>query len=155
MDLIGKIKDVLKRANKKSYEVLIGKLNEPKLRNLAIVDMYVIVGCRETSLIDSKEFMVSVITPHELFMALIPTVFPWECKIITDFRVLLKRFEESQDTLAEKEEQDLEEYKLSPEEQTDQLQLVKVEHRDLVPIFSTQVLQKFDQMAFKGLDLEK
>ena len=110
MDLINKIKDVLKRANKKCYEVLIGKLNEPKLKNLAIVDMYVFVGCRETSLIDSREFMVSMITPHELFMALIPSVFPWECKIITDFRVLLKRLEDSPGTVTEKEEQDLEEY---------------------------------------------
>jgi diphthamide biosynthesis enzyme Dph1/Dph2-like protein len=34
--------------------VLVGKLNEPKLKNLAVVDLYVFVGCRETSLIDSK-----------------------------------------------------------------------------------------------------
>ena len=89
MELIDKIKAVLQRANKKCYEILVGKLNEPKLKNLAIVDMYIVVGCRETSLIDSKEFMAKVITPHELFMALIPSVFPWECKVITDFRVVL------------------------------------------------------------------
>ena len=95
LELINKIKDVLKRANKKCYEVLIGKMNEPKLKNLAIVDIYVLVGCRETSLIDSREFMTTVITPHELFMALIPSAFPWECRVITDFRVLLQRFKES------------------------------------------------------------
>ena len=119
MDLISRIKDVLTRSNKKCYEVLIGKLNEPKLKNLAIVDMYVLVGCRETSLIDSKEFMARVVTPHELFMALIPSVFPWECKIITDFRVLLQRFEQDKVQLEEKADADLEEYKLSTEEQQD------------------------------------
>ena len=40
------------------------------------------------------------------------------------------------------------------EELADQMQLVKVEHRDLVPIFTPQVLQRFDQMTFKGLDLK-
>ena len=34
------------------------------------------------------------------------------------------------------------------------MQLVRVEHRDLVPIFTPQVLQKFDQLSFKGLDLQ-
>ena len=33
------------------------------------------------------------------------------------------------------------------------MQLVKVEHRDLVPIFTPQVLNKFDNLEFKGLDL--
>ena len=57
-------------ANKKCYEVLVGKLNEPKLKNLAVVDMYVYVGCRETSLIDKTDFLMPVVTPHEVFMAL-------------------------------------------------------------------------------------
>ena len=45
IDLINKLKDVIRKAAKKPYEILIGKLNEPKLRNLAIVDLYVLVGC--------------------------------------------------------------------------------------------------------------
>lgn len=77
MTLINKLKQVILRAGKKPYEMLIGKLNEPKLRNLAIVDLYVLVSCRETSLIDYREFMASVVTPHEVFMALIPAIFPW------------------------------------------------------------------------------
>jgi len=31
------------------------------------------------------------VTPHEALMALKPTLFPWECKIITDFNKLLYR----------------------------------------------------------------
>ena len=89
MTLINKLKEVILKHGKKPYEILVGKLNEPKLRNLAIVDLYVLVSCPETSLIDSKEFMATVVTPHELLMALMPVRFPWQCKIITDFTILL------------------------------------------------------------------
>jgi len=76
---------VVLAAGKKCYEVLVGKLNEPKLKNLPTIDLYVYVGCRETSLISSKEFMMPVATPHELLMALLPGLFPWQSKITTDF----------------------------------------------------------------------
>jgi len=76
---------VVLAVGKKCYEVLVGKLNEPKLKNLPTIDLYVYVGCRETSLISSKEFMMPVATPHELLMALLPDLFPWQSKIITDF----------------------------------------------------------------------
>lgn len=46
LKLIESLKKVLTSSGKKCYEVLVGKLNEPKLKNLAVVDMYVIVGCR-------------------------------------------------------------------------------------------------------------
>jgi diphthamide synthase subunit DPH2 len=36
-------------------------------------------------MIDFKQFNMSVVTPHEFFMALEPELFPWEAKIITDF----------------------------------------------------------------------
>ena len=39
--------------------------------------------------------MATVVTPHEVFMALMPTRFPWTCKVITDFRLLLDMMPES------------------------------------------------------------
>ena len=92
MTLINKLKETISRSGKKPYELLIGKLNEPKLKNLAIVDLYVLVSCVETSLVDSREFMATVVTPHELLMALAPSRFPWQCKVITDLTILLEAF---------------------------------------------------------------
>ena len=80
------MKGVIQRAGKKCYEVLVGKLNEPKLKNLPNIDLYVYVGCRETSLISSKEFYMTIATPHELLMALLPGTFEWQSKINTDFQ---------------------------------------------------------------------
>lgn len=85
-EIINHLKRVIGDSGKKCYEVLVGKLNEPKLKNLPTIDLYVYVGCRETSLISTKEFMMPVTTPHELFMALLPDSFQWQCKIITDFQ---------------------------------------------------------------------
>lgn len=74
-------------------------------------------------------------------------------KVQTDFRLLLPAFAEeiTDQDFPGKEDQTPEE---RAEELEDQLQLVKVEHRDLVPIFTPQVLQKFDSLGFKGLDLK-
>ena len=143
MTLINKLKEVILKHGKKPYEILVGKLNEPKLRNLAIVDLYVLVSCPETSLIDSKEFMATVVTPHELLMALMPVRFPWQCKIITDFTILLDMLQRGADQ-EEEEEEEVKTAEEVAEELEDQMQLVKVEHRDLVPIFTPQVLQRFD-----------
>jgi diphthamide synthase subunit DPH2 len=51
----------------------------------------VFVSCPETSLIDFKTFNMHVATPHEFFMALMPEVFPWESRILTDFNQLLPK----------------------------------------------------------------
>ena len=84
-------------------------MNEPKLQNIAIVDLYVLVSCRETSFIDYRDFMATVVTPHEVLMALMPSCFPWQCKIITDFRLLLRQmesFEKTDQSNQENEEED-------------------------------------------------
>ena len=38
------LKDAICKANKKYYEILIGKLNEPKIQNFTCIDMYVVVA---------------------------------------------------------------------------------------------------------------
>ena len=84
-EIINYLKQVITKANKKCYEVLVGKLNEPKLKNLPTIELYVYIGCRETSLIGVKEFMMPIVTPHEVLFALLPDVFPGQGRIITDF----------------------------------------------------------------------
>ncbi|KAJ9150218.1 2-(3-amino-3-carboxypropyl)histidine synthase subunit 2 [Pleurostoma richardsiae] len=58
-------------AGKKSYTVVVGKLNPAKLANFAEVDGWVVVGCWESSLVeDDAGFYRPVITPFELEVAL-------------------------------------------------------------------------------------
>jgi len=88
LDIIKRLKDLIKSAGKKSYTFVVGKLNVPKLANFQEIEAYVLVACPENSLIDSREFFQPVLTPFELEVALNPSR-EWEPKIVTDFRKLL------------------------------------------------------------------
>jgi diphthamide biosynthesis protein 2 len=91
MPLINWLKHSLLKSGKKFYEVLVGKINEPKLKNFPLVDLYVLVACPEQSLVEFKMFNMTVVSPHEALMALEPEVFPWESKVVTHFEFLLNR----------------------------------------------------------------
>lgn len=68
---IDSIRKQIAAAGKKSYTVVVGKLNPAKLANFAEVDGWVVVGCWESSLVeDDAGFYRPVITPFELEVAL-------------------------------------------------------------------------------------
>ena len=86
--VINHLKTLLKRAGKKSYTFVVGKLNVAKLANFMEVDIYVLVSCPENSLIDSQEFYKPVVTPFEMEIAC-NRAREWTGEYITDFRQLL------------------------------------------------------------------
>ncbi|KAK1776630.1 Diphthamide biosynthesis protein 2 [Copromyces sp. CBS 386.78] len=68
---IDSIRKQIAAAGKKSYTMVVGKLNPAKLANFAEIDGWVVVGCWESSLIeDDAGFYKPVITPFELELAL-------------------------------------------------------------------------------------
>jgi len=68
---ITRIRQQITAAGKKSYTVVVGKLNPAKLANFAEIDGWVVVGCWESSLVeDDAGFYRPVITPFELEVAL-------------------------------------------------------------------------------------
>ncbi|ODA77315.1 hypothetical protein RJ55_06942 [Drechmeria coniospora] len=59
------------RAGKKSYTVVVGKLNPAKLANFAEIEGWVVVGCWESGLIeDDVGYWRPVVTPYEMEVAL-------------------------------------------------------------------------------------
>ena len=56
----------MKASGKKCYTFLVGKPNVPKLANFPEIDVFVMVSCPETAIVDSKEFMQPIVTPYEL-----------------------------------------------------------------------------------------
>ncbi len=66
-------------AGKKSYTIVVGKLNPAKLANFAEVDGWVVIGCWESGLVeDDAGYYRPVVTPFELEVALMPdTVRVW------------------------------------------------------------------------------
>ncbi|KAL2257611.1 hypothetical protein VTK26DRAFT_9409 [Humicola hyalothermophila] len=67
------LRKMIAAAGKKSYTVVVGKLNAAKLANFAEVDGWVVVGCWESALVDDDAgFYRPVVTPFELRAALMP-----------------------------------------------------------------------------------
>ncbi|KAK7961834.1 diphthamide biosynthesis protein [Apiospora aurea] len=67
---IALLKDQIAAAGKKSYTIVVGKLNPAKLANFAEMDGWVVVGCWESGLVESDGMYKPVITPFELALAL-------------------------------------------------------------------------------------
>lgn len=70
LSILDHIRRMVSSAGKKSYLLVVGKLNPSKVANFSEIGGWVVIGCWESSLIDSKEFYRPVITPFELELAL-------------------------------------------------------------------------------------
>ena len=87
-DIILRLKEMLKKSDKKFYTIVVGKLNVAKLANFMEVDIFVLVACPENSLIDSRDFYKPIVTPYEMEIACL-TSREWTGDYITDFSQLL------------------------------------------------------------------
>ncbi|KAL8905946.1 MAG: hypothetical protein Q9207_002327 [Kuettlingeria erythrocarpa] len=57
-------------AGKKSYTFVVGKINAAKVANFSEIGAWVVIGCWESSLVESKDFWKPILTPFELELAL-------------------------------------------------------------------------------------
>lgn len=70
LHIVNHVKEQIAAAGKKSYMFVVGKLNAAKVANFSEIGGWVVIGCWESSLVDSKDFWKPVITPFELELAL-------------------------------------------------------------------------------------
>ena len=68
--MVEHVKSQINSAGKKSYTFVVGKVNAAKVANFSEIGGWVVIGCWESSLIDSKDFWKPVLTPFELELAL-------------------------------------------------------------------------------------
>ena len=52
--LLEQLRRALKRHRKKSYTLSVGRLNPAKLANFETIECFVLVGCAEGGVVDSK-----------------------------------------------------------------------------------------------------
>ncbi|XP_054707960.1 2-(3-amino-3-carboxypropyl)histidine synthase subunit 2-like [Uloborus diversus] len=88
LDIIKHLKSLIKCAGKKSYTLVVGKLNAAKLANFAEIEVFVNVACMESSIVDCHEFYQPIVTPYELEIAL-NQAREWTGDYVTDFGELL------------------------------------------------------------------
>ncbi|RYC59412.1 hypothetical protein CHU98_g6787 [Xylaria longipes] len=70
MSTISALREQIAATGKKSYTIVVGKLNAAKLANFAEIDGWVVVGCWESGLVDQDGLFKPVVTPFELALAL-------------------------------------------------------------------------------------
>ena len=69
-DIVQHVQAQILAAGKKSYTFVVGKVNAAKVANFSEVGGWVVIGCWESSLVESKDFWKPLITPFELEIAL-------------------------------------------------------------------------------------
>jgi diphthamide biosynthesis protein 2 len=70
LHILEHVKAQIAAAGKKSYTFVVGKINAAKVANFSEIGGWVVIGCWESSLIDSREFYKPIITPFELGVTL-------------------------------------------------------------------------------------
>jgi diphthamide biosynthesis protein 2 len=91
LSVMSHVQHLISEAGKKSYLFVVGKINAAKVANFSEIGGWVVIGCWESSLIDSKEFYKPIITPFELELALSPDdTRVWTGEWRADFASLLE-----------------------------------------------------------------
>lgn len=70
LHVVEHVKAMVVAAGKKSYTFVVGKVNAAKIANFSEIGGWIVIGCWESSLVESKEFFKPIITPLELSLAL-------------------------------------------------------------------------------------
>ena len=90
LDIIKHIQELAAKRNVKTYIFSVGKVNPAKLANFTDVDCFVLIGCSENNLYNSRDFYKPLISVFEAEMALNPA---WNHQMpdtySTDFREVL------------------------------------------------------------------
>ncbi|KAL5524260.1 DPH2 [Sanghuangporus sanghuang] len=89
LPLVQHLRQLLRKAHKKSYTVSVGKINPTKLANFMEIECWVWVACSE-GMVDSKDYLRPIVTPFELELVLQPEP-EWTGKYIFDFEELLSK----------------------------------------------------------------
>ncbi|XP_076623349.1 diphthamide biosynthesis 2 [Colletes latitarsis] len=69
LKIITMVKNILKKKNKKSYILSVGKINPTKLANFPEIDAFVVITCPENEVFDSREFLKPILMPYEVELA--------------------------------------------------------------------------------------
>ncbi|KAL8937268.1 MAG: hypothetical protein Q9211_003770 [Gyalolechia sp. 1 TL-2023] len=90
LHVVEHVKSCISAAGKKSYTFVVGKINAAKVANFSEIGAWVVIGCWESSLIDSSDFWKPILTPFELELALASDdARVWTGEWKSDFQTIL------------------------------------------------------------------
>jgi diphthamide biosynthesis protein 2 len=68
-DVIADLRRLIANSGRKSYTIVAGKPNPQKLANFPEIEVFIMVSCELTALMDGREYMQPIITPYEATIA--------------------------------------------------------------------------------------
>jgi diphthamide biosynthesis protein 2 len=68
-DVIADLRRLIADSGRKSYTIVAGKPNPQKLANFPEIEVFIMVSCELTALMDGREYMQPIITPYEATIA--------------------------------------------------------------------------------------
>eukprot|EP00878_Enallax_costatus_P018217 GHUV01019170.1.p1 GENE.GHUV01019170.1~~GHUV01019170.1.p1 ORF type:complete len:290 (+),score=85.29 GHUV01019170.1:1008-1877(+) len=69
LEALNVLRGLAKKAGKKTYTLLMGKPNPAKLANFPEIEVFVMLADPQGLILDSKEYLNPIITPHEAYLA--------------------------------------------------------------------------------------
>lgn len=88
LSMIHQIKEMITKAGKKAYTLVMGRPNPSKLANFPECNVFIYISCAQTALLDSKDFLAPIITPFEATLAF-NRGSEWTGKYIMEFQDLV------------------------------------------------------------------
>lgn len=68
-EMIANLRKMIANSGRKSYTIVAGKPNPQKLANFPEIEVYIMVSCELTALMDSRDYLQPIITPYEASIA--------------------------------------------------------------------------------------
>ena len=150
--IIDLIKSLLEFQEKKVYTLLLGKITEEKLANFTeYMDAFILIGCPFNPGYDSKAINKPIITPLDVKYAFDEN-YSWDGFYSFDIDYILindKEIKEKLNNIKAQKEKEIESINKNI------MSLQKIEtNQALAPIFSLDVLEKYEMRKFKGLEIQ-
>ena len=150
--IIDLIKSLLEYQERKVYTLLLGKITEEKLANFTeYIDAFILIGCPFNPGYNSKAIDKPIITPLDVKYAFDEN-YSWDGFYSFDIDYILINDKEIKDKLND--------IKIQKEKEIENINknimsLQKIEtNQALAPIFSLDILEKYEIRKFKGLEIQ-
>ena len=156
--IINLLKSLLESQDKKVYTLLLGKITEEKLANfIEYIDAFILIGCPFNQGYNSKAIDKIIITPLDVKYAFDEN-YSWDGFYSFDIDYILINDQEIKDKLEiinTQKEKEIEDIKKKIKENiNNENALQKIDtNQALAPIFSFDVLEKYEMRKFKGLQI--
>ena len=154
--MINLIKSLLQSQERKVYTLLLGKITDEKLCNfIEYIDAFILIGCPFNPGYDLKTIDKPIMTPLDIKYAFDEN-YSWDGFYSFDIDYIIindKEIKEQLENIKIQKEKEIEKIQNKiNKENIESIQKIET-NQALVPIFSLDIIEKYESRRFKGLQI--